>query len=197
MAEAVFQQWLAQRRADASTSVSAVRSFATKFAQKRLDNEADVNRVTQLALDHFAPDRIHRGRPALGANEAITPQSVAAQWLAGDTNVRPENVIRIVRNFAKRKGLGDLEASETVRLVVEGLAHAQAKSLPTKAATAKAPEPHPEQAESAAPSPSPSQRTPPYPPPTKTARPPPTQTQAPATSPTTHIAADHGRDADA
>ena len=121
MAEEVFQQWLGQRRPGTSNDVNAIRSSATRFAQARLDSAEEVRRVMQMALDHFRPDRTVRGRPALAGDEPVTPQKVAVLWLARGADVKPENVMRNARNFALRKGLNDIQASEVVRLVVEGL----------------------------------------------------------------------------
>ena len=126
MAEAVFADWLAQRRPDAADDVNAIRSSAQRFAKSRLNNAADVKRVTQMAMDHFAPGRSVRGRPAMPVAEPVTPESVAALWLLGNTDVLPQNVPRIVRNFAMRRGLDEVQASDAVRLVTQGLAQAKA-----------------------------------------------------------------------
>ena len=126
MAEAVFADWLAQRQPDAANDVNSIRSSAQKFASRRLDSAADVKRVTQMALDHLAPMRSVRGRPAMPTDVPVTPMIVATLWLAGNTDVLPQNIPRIVRNFAMRKGLDEVQASDAVRLVVQELNRAKA-----------------------------------------------------------------------
>ena len=97
MAEQVFDYWLDSRDPGAATDVNSIRPSAQRFANKRLHDEGDVRRVVLMALDHFAPDRSVMGRPALAIDEPMTPQRVAALWLAGNTDVRTENIPRIVR----------------------------------------------------------------------------------------------------
>ena len=188
MAEAVFQQWLAQRRPDAATDINSIRSSATRFALKRLDNADQVRAAGQMALDMFRPERTNRGRAAAWAHVPATPQNVAQQWLEGNAGgASTSNVRRAARNFALRRGLSDVEATEMVGYVIHALHNPPAAPPPAKAPPAKAPAAPPPAKAPAAPPPAkapPAKAPAPQPPPKAPAAPPPVaEAKAPAPPP--------------